>query len=136
MTRSALVIHSDERQLRFACDALVMFSPGYRVSTARDLDAASDWLEILTPDLVVLESSIADADTLCGWAQRHSLDTDRTILFGRAAPLVGDLGSATVGAASTESVKLPEFMASVRTIANRPRNYNPMTTDPTEPGRH
>jgi len=64
--RSALVIHSDERQLRFACDALVMFNPGYRVSTARDLETASDWLEMLTPDLVVLEASIADPDVLCG----------------------------------------------------------------------
>jgi DNA-binding response OmpR family regulator len=128
--RSALVIHSDERQLRFACDALVMFNPGYRVSTARDLETASDWLEMLTPDLVVLEASIADPDVLCGWAKQHSLDTDRTILFGSASPLVSDLGSVT----ATDPVKLPDFMATVRTIADHTKTYDPVKTDTTQPG--
>jgi len=125
MTRSALVIHSDEKQLRFACDALVMFHPGYRVNTASDLATASDWLEILTPDLVILEASIADPDVLDGWAERHSIDTDRTILFGNAfddeRPV--SVGSVTIA----EPVKLPDFMATVRTIANRTNTYNPMT---------
>lgn len=124
MTLSALVIHSDEMQLRFASDALVMFRPGYRVNTARDLEVASDWLETLTPDLVVLEASIANPDVVRGWAERHSLDTDRTIVFGSAALQVDELLSGVGSVTLPEPVKLSEFLATVRKIANRTSTYN------------
>ena len=132
MTRSALVIHRDRKQLRFACEALVMFRPGYRVSTASDLDSASDWLEALTPDLVVLESSITDPDTLCRWAIEHGLERRRTVMYGRVAPEVDELGSATV----PEPVKLPEFLATVRAVTYRETARGFGSTDPSGSGRH
>jgi len=131
VTRSALVIHGDEMQLRFACDALVMFNPGYRVSTAKDLDSAGDLLDALTPDLVILDTSIADPETLRGWAERHALDTNRTVLFGHPVQQLDGLGSATVA----ESAKLPDLMAIVRTITHRNTSHDTLTTNRTEPGR-
>ena len=113
MTPSALVVHGDERQLRFACDALVMFNPGYRVSAAKDLDAAGEWLEAHEPDLVVLDAAIAQPEALLKWATRHDLNPTRTILFGRADPPLDGIASATIA----QPVKLPDLMATVRRVA-------------------
>ncbi len=113
MTRTALVIDCDEKRLRMACDALVMFRPGFRVSTARDLEAAGDWLDTLSPDLVILDGSIAPPDMLGDWADQHRLDASRTVILGPASPAVRTLGAQTV----PSPMILPEFMETVRTIA-------------------
>ena len=121
MTLSALVIHSDEKQLRFACEALVMFHPGYRVSTAGDLDTAGEWLDALAPDLIILEALIADPETLSRWANDHRLESQRTVLYGRSGALVEELGFATV----SEPVKLPDLMATVRRGARPDTMHGP-----------
>ncbi|MCL1594645.1 MAG: hypothetical protein M3132_09865 [Actinomycetia bacterium] len=115
MTRTALVIDCDEKRLRLVCDALVMFRPGFRVSTARDLQSAGDWLDTLSPDLVILDGSIAPADMLGDWADQHRLDATRTVILGPASPAVKALGAQSV----PSPMILPEFMETVRTIARR-----------------
>jgi len=131
MTRSALVIHSDENQLRFACEALAIFRPGFRVRTAGDLETASDWLNTLTPDLVILEASIAGPGTLKRWALKHNLDPQRTMIFGVGSSKVEKLGSASV----REPVKLPAFMSTVRGIVAPARDPAHDPIKQTEPGR-
>ena len=82
MIDHALVIHRDIAQLRLASEALVMFRPGYRVATASDLPAASEWLEAIAPALVVIDGGVTDGPTLAVWWRDNRLENLSTVVMG------------------------------------------------------
>lgn len=114
MTMTALVIHSDTRRLRFACDALTMFRPGYRVSTCDNLEEAAEWVEALGPDMVVLEGAIAPANELEDWVGEHVSSHSAVLVLADGTDGL-QIPRATI---VPSTVNLPELMLHVRRIAD------------------
>jgi DNA-binding response OmpR family regulator len=112
--RVALIVHSDPSLRRMLSDALSMFSPGYRVTTASNFDRATEWLDVLDPDLVVVEGGTNDPSALSTWAAAHQLEPPRLLLLmaPNASPSIP--GAAIV----KDPLDLPELMGEVRRMAS------------------
>jgi len=124
MTRTALVIHSDDNYRRMIGDALVMFRPGYRVSTASDLATASDWLNAMTPDLIVIEGSITGPDELDAWASVQAIDPARVIALGPTDAQIGAQASAIVA----QPVSVPNLLSAVHATIDRHMTHTQSAT--------
>jgi len=61
-TYSALVLDDDEENLAFLSMALSSFVPGFEVATARNLNAATQWMETFVPDLVIVDAKFVRGD--------------------------------------------------------------------------
>lgn len=104
MTGRALVIDGDPHRRRLACEALTMFQPGFKVSSASGLEAASQWLEAVEPDLVVIDSSVAPADDLADWWTAHKIDARATVIFGEPPISVGPHSAIVDGSAGLSTL--------------------------------
>lgn len=112
MTGRALVIHGDHSQLRFVSEALVMFRPGFHVVSASDLDAAAEWMEAADPDIVVVDTKVADPASIRAWWEANGLAQRTTIGLG-----VGPEGLPDMSAIVSEPVTLPRLLNEVRSVA-------------------
>lgn len=83
--RDALVISSDDGLRAFACQALDAFKPGFLVASARDPQQAAEWLQRISPVLVVMDARMAQALELFADWRRSRL---RLLLLG-SPPLGG-----------------------------------------------
>ena len=60
----ALVVDDDEEVLVFAAEALNSFAPGFDVATARDLEEAVLWLDVFSPDILLLNPELCGGNVL------------------------------------------------------------------------
>lgn len=111
MKPEALVVHSDPASLRFACEALTMFRPGFRVATATDLPSASEWLQATDPEIVVWDPEMAPTGDIVTWWDDNHLDRKPTIALG-ACPE----GVPEASAILATSTAAPAFMEAVRSV--------------------
>jgi len=110
--RVALIVHSSPAARRVLSDALIMFSPGYHVATARDLSSATEWLTAAHPDLVVIDGRAFGSASLAEWVVSNRLDPAKTLIIGEETPTPELLGAAIVD----DPVHLPDLLAAVRDL--------------------
>ena len=111
MKPEALVVHSDAASLRFACEALIMFRPGFRVATATDLSSATEWLQATDPELVVWDPGMASQDEIVSWWDANHLDRKPTIALGACPD-----GVPEASAILATPTAAPVFMEAVRSV--------------------
>lgn len=111
MKPEALVVHSDPANLRFACEALTMFRPGFRVATATDLPSAAEWLQATNPEIVVWDPGMAATEDIVSWWDANDLDQKPTIALGICPD-----GVPEPSAILAVPTAVPAFMETVRSV--------------------
>jgi DNA-binding response OmpR family regulator len=113
MNRIALNIQRDAETRRVVSEALSTFSPGFHVTSASDLDTATEWMVVLEPELVVLGSDIAELEAITAWMAENDVDQSITLVVGSTSD-ADELGAA---ASVDNPLALGELMNTVRRVA-------------------
>jgi len=110
--RVALNVQRDAETRRVVSEALSMFSPGFHVTSARDLDTATEWMAVLEPDLVVLGSDVDELTMIVDWLAEHDVDLGEILVIG-SDRVASELGAQ---ASIEDPLRLPDLISTVSRI--------------------
>lgn len=114
----ALVIDTDHVMRDFIADALSTFEPGFRVSTASDLESAARRATVEPPDIVLVRVDAFEITDLEGWFNEHRPDMD-----GVMTVVSADSPPTDATTVVTEPVSLTRLLLAARGLIAEDTEY-------------
>lgn len=114
----ALVIDSDQVMRDFIADALSTFEPGFRVSTATDLDSAARRATVEPPDIVIARVDAFEVADLEAWFKNHRPDMN-----GVMTVVSADSPPTDATTVVTEPVSLTRLLLAARGLIAEDTEY-------------